>query len=103
MTALMCQVTCVLCNIKNAETKWKGHLTSENHLECCTNVDNSIAIKFFEMIFEARPVKKKIFNLKNERTHGFWRFYILTKLPKEKFDLLCNDSIDKLEIEKKIL
>ena len=54
MTALMCQVTCTLCNIKIDETKWKEHLTSENHGKNCKNVDNSIAKNFFEMIFEAR-------------------------------------------------
>ena len=62
MTALMCQATCVLCNIKIDETKWNAHLTSEKHLQLCKGVDHSIAIKFFEMIFEARPEKKKIFN-----------------------------------------
>ena len=41
-----------------------------------------------------------MFNLKNEKTLIFWRFYFSAKLAKEKFDLLCNDSIDKLEIEK---
>ena len=65
MTALMCQVTCALCNIKNDETKWEEHLTSSLHLQKCKNVDDDIAIKFFERIFEARPEKKKIFNLKN--------------------------------------
>ena len=29
-------------------------------------------------------------------------FIFLTKLPKEKFDILCNDSINKLEIEKNL-
>ena len=102
MTALMCQVTCTLCDIKIDETKWKEHLTSENHLKCCKNVDDSIAKNFFEMIFEARPEKKKKFNQKNEKTLNFWRLYFLTKLPKEKFDILCNDSINKLEIEKNL-
>ena len=44
-----------------------------------------------------------IINLKNEKTLNFWRFYFSTKLAKEKFDLLCNDSIDKLEKEKNSL
>ena len=68
MTALMCQVTCTLCNIKIDETKWKEHLTSENHRKNCINVDNSIAKNFLEMIFEAKPEKKKIFNLKKEKS-----------------------------------
>ena len=83
MTALMCQVTCTLCNLKIDETKWKEHLTSENHLKCCKNVDNTIAIRLFEMIFEARSEKKKIFNLKNDKSIDFWRLYFLTKQPKE--------------------
>ena len=100
MTGLMCQVTCALCDIKIDETKWKEHLTSQKHLQICKGVDDSIAKNFFKMFFEARPEKKKIFNLKNEKSHEFWRLYFLTKLPKEKFDILCNDSSDKSEIEK---
>ena len=103
MTALMCQVTCALCNIKIDETKWNEHLSSEKHRQNCKNVDNSIAIKFFEMIFEEIPKKKKIFNLKIEKPLNFWRLYFSTKLPTEKFDLLCNDTIDKTEIEKNLM
>ena len=54
----MCHVTCALCNTKIDETKWNERLTSAKHLQNCENVDNSIA-KFFDMIFEARPEKKK--------------------------------------------
>ena len=102
MTALMSQVTCGLCRDKVDETKWKEHLTSSKHLQICKGVDNSIAINFFNMIFEARPQKKKIYNLKNEKSLDFWRLYSLTKLPKEKFDILCNDSINDSEIEKNL-
>ena len=102
MTGLMSQVTCVPCNIKIDEMKWKEHLCSEKHLQYCKSTDNSLAIKFFEMIFEARPEKKKIFNLKNKKSLDFWSYYFSTKLPKEKFDLLCNDSFDKNEIEKNL-
>ena len=42
----------------------------------------------------------KIFNIKNENSLYFWHLYFSTKLSKEKFDLLCNDTIDKTEIEK---
>ena len=66
MTGLMSQVTCAPCNMKIDETKWKEHLSSGKHLQYCKGTDHSIAIKFFEMIFEARPEKKKILNLKNE-------------------------------------
>ena len=73
MTALMSQVTCGLCRDKVDETKWKEHLISSKHLQICKDVDNSIAINFFNMIFEARPQKKKIFDLKNENSLNFWR------------------------------
>ena len=102
MTGLMSQVSCVPCNMKIDETKWKEHLCSEKHLQYCKSTDNSIAIKFFERIFEARPEKKKIFNLKNEKSLDFWSLYFSTKVPKEKFDLLSNDSYDKKEIEKNL-
>ena len=100
MTGLMSQVTCAPCDMKIDETKWKEHLCSQKHLQYCKNADNSIAIKFFEMIFEARPEKKKIFDLKNKKSLDFWCYYFSTKLPKEKIDLLCNDSHDKKEIER---
>ena len=102
MTALMRQVTCTLCNVKIDETEWKNHIISTKHLQNCKNVDDKIAIKFFEMIFEVRPEKERIFNLKNEKTLDFWQLYFSTKLPKEKFDTLCNNSINKLEIEKNL-
>ena len=54
------------------------------------------------MIFEARPEKKKIFDLKNKKSLDFWSLYFSTKLSKEKFDLLCNNSYDKKEIEKNL-
>ena len=102
MTTLMSQVTCTLCNVKIDETEWKNHIISTKHLQNCKNVDDKIAIKFFEMIFEVRPEKERIFNLKNEKTLDFWQLYFSTKLPKEKFDTLCNNSINKLEIEKNL-
>ena len=33
MTGLMSQVSCVPCNIKIDETKWKEHLSSNTHLQ----------------------------------------------------------------------
>ena len=102
MTTLMSQVTCALCNIKIDETEWKNHIISTKHLQNCKNVDGQFAIKFFKMICEVRPEKKRIFNLKNEKPHDFWQLYFSTKVAKEKFDTLCNDSIDKLEIEKNL-
>ena len=71
MTALICQVTCTLCSIEIDETKCKEHLTSENHSKSCKNVDDSIAKNIFEMIFEAKPGKNEVFNIKNEKTLNF--------------------------------
>ena len=48
MTALTCQVTCVLCNTKIDETKWEEHLFSEKSLQICKSVDHSIARKFLK-------------------------------------------------------
>ena len=95
MTALMSQVTCALCCEKIDESKWKDHIVSTKHLLKCKTYDSKIATKFFEKIFEARPDKRKKYNLKIEKTLNFWQIYLSTKLPKEKFDTLCNDPIDK--------
>ena len=95
----MCQVTCTLCNIKMDELKWKEHQTSPNHLKKCEENHNELTTKFFKMFFDIRPQREEIFNLKNEKTHDFWQSYFSPKLPKEKFDGLCNGSIDKAEIE----
>ena len=35
MTGPMCQVSCVPCNIKIDETKWKEHLSSNTHSQYC--------------------------------------------------------------------
>ena len=53
MTTIMIQVTCSLCNMKFDELKWKAHLVSTNHLNLCKINKDKIAIKFFEMIFNA--------------------------------------------------
>ena len=102
MTALMSQVTCDLCYEQIDESKWKEHKISTNHVLKCKTYESIIATKFFEMIFEARPQKEKIFNLKIEKSLIFWRLSFSTKLPKEKFDILCNDSIKNSESEKSL-
>ena len=99
MTSIMNQVTCSLCNMKIDELKWKEHLVSTNHLQFCKENKNKIAIKFFEMIFNSCPKKNKIYNLKIGKIHDFWQLYFSTKLPKEKFYILCSDSIDNSELE----
>ena len=68
-------------------------------LKKCGGIDNEFTTKFFKMFFDIRPEREEIFNLENEKTHDFWRTCFSPKLPKEKFDTLCNDSIDKTEIE----
>ena len=37
--------------------------------------------------------------MKNKKTLDFWQSYFATKLPKEKFNLLCSDSTYKSELE----
>ena len=83
MTTILNQVTCSLCNMKIDEIKRKEHLVSTNHLNLCKNNKDKIAIKFFEMIFNACAKKNRIYNLKNEKSHDFWQLHFSTKLPKE--------------------
>ena len=99
MTTIMNQVTSSLCNIKTDEVKWKEHLVSTNHLQLCKNNKDKIAIKFFEMIFNACPKNSEIINLKNQKTHDYRQSHFATKLPKEKFNILCSDSINNSELE----
>ena len=99
MTTLMNQVTCSLCNMKIDELKWKEHLVSTNHLKLRKNAKNKIAINFFETMFNAYPKKNKIYNLRSEKTHDFWQLNFSTKLPKEKFNILCSDSINNSELK----
>ena len=82
MTALMCQVTCALCNIKVDETEWKNHIISTKHLQNCKNVDDKIAINVFEKVFEVRPEKKRIYNLKNEKNTRFLATIFFNKTSK---------------------
>ena len=99
MNTIMNQVTCSLCIMRIDELKWKEHLVSTNHIQLCKDNKDKIAVKFFQMIFNACPKKSKIFNLKNEKSHDFWQLHFSTKLPKEKFNILCSDPIDNSEIE----
>ena len=64
MSTIMSQVTCSLRNIKIDGTKWNEHLVSVNHLQFCKDNKNKLAIKFFEMIFNACPKKNTIYNFK---------------------------------------
>ena len=99
MTTTKNQVTCSLCNMETDELKWKEHLVSTNYLQLCKDNKDKIALKIFEMIFNVCPKKNKIYNLKSEKTHEFWQIYFSAKLPKEKFNTICSNSIDLSEIE----
>ena len=98
----MSQVACDLCYEKINESKWKERIISSKHILKCKTYDSIIATKFFEMIFHVRPEKEQISILKNVKTHSFWCIYFSTKLPKEKFDTLCKDSINNPELEKSL-
>ena len=90
----MNQVTCSLCNRKVDEKKWGEHLVATYHLNRCKEEKIEITSKLFEIIFNTYHNRKDLYNLKNVKTLDFWQSYFETKLPKEKFDILCNDSID---------
>ena len=62
MTTIINQVTCSLCSMKIDDMKWKEHLVSTNHLQFCKDTKDKIAIKFFEIYFNASPKKNKIYN-----------------------------------------
>ena len=102
MTILLNQVTCSLCNLKIDELKWKEHLVSTTHLNLSKNTNDNTAKKFFELIFNACLKKNKIKNLKIAKTCDFWKLYFSRKLPKEKLDILCSDSINKSELKDKL-
>ena len=57
--------------MKIDELRWKEHLVATNHLQLCKNGKDKIATKFFELIFNACPNKKKLYNLKIEKSHDF--------------------------------
>ena len=99
MTSIMNQVTCSLCDVKIDESQWKEHLISTDHLKRCKEEKGGITTKFFELIFNTYQSRKNIYNLKDEKTLDFWQSYFATKLPKEKFDILCKDSNNDSELE----
>ena len=99
MTTIMNQVTCSLCDIKITESQWNEHLISTEHLQNCKNKKGSIVARFFNIIFKTYHNRKDIYNLKDEDIHDFWELYFATKVPTEKFDMLCKDSINDSELE----
>ena len=98
MTALLCQVTCALCNIKIDETKRKEQLLSKTHLRFCKNNKDKTAKKFFEMIFDYCLKKKKILILKKQKKkHAFWQSQFATKLSNKNliFYAMIQSKIEK--------
>ena len=95
----MSQVTRSLCIKKIDHSKWGEHLISTKHLKPCKEEIGMITAKFFEIFFNTYHSRKEIYNLKDEKTLDLWQSYFGTKLPKEKFDILCNDSINDSELE----
>ena len=55
------------------------------------------------MIFSTNSKTSEIYILKNNKTHDFWQSYFASKLPKEKFDILCSDSINISELENSLI
>ena len=99
MTTILNQVICSLCDIKTDELQWNNHLISSDPLTRCKIVKDKIAKKFFEKVFSACLVKSKMYNLENEKTHNFWQLRFSTKLPKEKFNIICSDSLNNSALE----
>ena len=99
MTTITNQIKCSLCNINIDQLERMSHLVSANHLQRCENNKAKVAINFFEQIFETYSKKSKKYNLKNKKTLHFWHSYFAANLPKEKIDVLRNDSINISELE----
>ena len=95
MTTIMNQVSCSLCDIKINESKWGEHLISTEHLELCKRDKEELEERFFNLIFDTYHNRSEIYDLKKEKALYFWEGYFETKVPSEKFDQLCRDSIDK--------
>ena len=94
----MSEVTCFLCDMKNDEFHWKEHLISTKHLLNCEEYKGASVVNFFEMIFSTYHKRSDIYDIKREKTLKFWQSYFETQLPKGKFDILCNNSNNKSEL-----
>ena len=103
MTTIMNKVTCALCDIKVDESKWGEHLISTDHLDFCSEDKNELTKRFFDLVFDTYHNRSEIYDLKNEKAHYFWEGYFESTVPKEKFDKLCSDSINKSELEDSLL
>ena len=99
MTSIMNKVTCSLCRKKINEKKWDEHLLSTEHLQECASEKDGNAARFFELIFNTCHNRSDIYNLIDEKIFEFWESYFARKQPREKFDILCSDSINNLESE----
>ena len=99
MTTIMSRVICSLFKMKIDESKWKSHKVSTNHLQKCGEIHKGLTTNFSKMFFDIKPEIEELYNLEFKKTHDFWQLFFSPKVPKEKFNTLCNDSIDKTEIE----
>ena len=88
-----------MCVIKIDESHWSEHMISTEHLQRCKEVKAGTVAGFFNIIFKTYHNRKDIYNLKGEHTLDFWQSYFETKVPKEKFVIICNDSNNSSELE----
>ena len=95
----MSQVTCSLCRMKIDEINWNDHLMSTEHLQKCGEVKGGIVAKFFNIIFKTYHNRKDLYNWEDEYILDFWESYFDTKIPKEKFDIICNNPNNNSEME----
>ena len=89
----MSQVTCSLCNEKFEELKWIDHQVSTNHSQLRKNDKDKNAKKFLKTILNTFFNKNKIYDIKIKKILYFCQSKIAKKPPKERFDMLCSDSI----------
>ena len=85
--------------MKIDEIKWNEHLICTDHLQICKDVKDGIVSEFSNLIFKTYQNRKYIYSLKDEHTRDFWQSYFETKVPQEKFDILCKDSNNSSELE----
>ena len=74
-------------------------MVSTNHLQKCGKIQNELTTKCFKVFLDIRPELQEIHNLEIGKTHNFWQLYFSPNVSKEKFDTVCNISINKAEIE----
>ena len=76
--------------MKIDELKWDGHLISTERSQNCKEVKDGIVSKFFIIFLKTYHNRKDLYNLKDDHTVDFWQSYFETKVPKEKFNIICS-------------